>query len=233
MRHVVLTSVRIIFSDNHWFFRFKMKKYMSVYQANPVDYEATIMRARELGIKVELGGGRKTKSGESPNAQIIFNLKNIRSKIVISRKGKILIYYPSRPNLKKCFEILERCYVPTNGNLFDLTCEGPVDPLDQAFEFTIRVNWKGQGITYVEAKTHLFQWFDPATGEYIFQLPDHEDRVVHPGDGYIYQGCCPVKIIAIDKDDKNGNRIVTAGKLVWKGIQELKRITREHPRFKP
>jgi len=204
---------------------------MVVYQASPVDYEATIRRARELGIKVRLGGGRKTKGGESPDAQIVLNLKRISSKILISRSGKIIIYYPSRPNLKKCLQILKQCYVSESGEL-DLRCEGPMDPLDRAFEFTIRVNWLGQGITYVEAKTHLFQWFDPATGEYIFRLPNQENRALHPRNGCIYQDCCPVKIIAIDKDDKDGNRIVTAEKVVWKGIQELKRIAREHPRLK-
>jgi len=48
----------------------------------------------------------------------------------------------------------------------------------------------------------------------------------------IFVGCCPVRIVAIDKDDQQGNRIAAAEKLIWKGIQELKRIAKEHPRLK-
>lgn len=47
----------------------------------------------------------------------------------------------------------------------------------------------------------------------------------------IFVGCYPVGIVAIDKDDQQGNRIATAEKLIWKGIRELKRIAKEHPRL--
>jgi hypothetical protein len=208
-----------------------MKKYPLVYQANTLDYEATINRARKLGVKVELGGGRRTKGGESPNAQIILNLKDLYSKIVISRTGKVEIYYPSRPILKKCLQILEQCYVPEHGP-FCLECEGPVDPLDQAFEYTITVNWKGTELVCAKAEVDVHQWLDLTTREYIFRLPDREGRVIWPEGNYVYQGYCPVKIIAVDKDDEHGNRVVTAEKLRWKMIQELRRIAREHPRLK-
>jgi hypothetical protein len=36
-----------------------MKKNLIRYKANPVDYEATITRARKLGLKVETGGDLK------------------------------------------------------------------------------------------------------------------------------------------------------------------------------
>lgn len=182
-------------------------------------------------MKVEVGGGRPEKSGESPNAQIILNLRDIDSKISIGRTGMVEIYYSSRPNLEKCIKILEECYVPIDGNL-DLQCEGPTDPLDRAFEFTMTANWMGTGMRCAEAKTHLCEWFDPKTGEYIYRLPDKENRIIHPGTEYIYQGCVPIQIIAIDKDDAKGNRVITAESVVWKGVKELKRIVREHPRFK-
>jgi len=208
-----------------------MKKYLGKYHANPVDFEATIQRCRELRIKVELGGGRPTKGGESPNAQIILNLKDIDSKISISRTGRIEVYYPSRPNLKKCIEILEQCYVPKEGKL-DLLCDGPTDPLNLAFEYTIKENWKGTELRCAEAKVDVHQWLDPETGEYIFQLPDRMGRVIWPGSNLIYQGYCPVRIVTVDKDDEQGNRIVTAERLRWKMMQELRRIAKEHPRLK-
>lgn len=225
-----------------------MRNYRSVYQTNPVDYEATIKKARELGIKVELGGGRNTKSGESPNAHIILNIKNISSKIVISRNGNIQIYYPSRPNLKKCVQILEQCLIPEDGKKFTLKSLGPDDPLDTSFELTTIDHWQHGDLKYAKARVHVYQWLDPKTEEAIFRIPDREGRVNIPGTNakvkstdlgrylkkcpYIYQGCVPVSIHTIDKDDEEGNRIITGEKLRWKAIQELKRIAREHPRLK-
>lgn len=212
-------------------FSIDMKKYMIQYRANPVDYEATFEKARENGVTVKRGGGRPTKGGEPTNAQIIFHLRDIDSKITISCTGRVEVYYPSRPNLEKCIEILKQCYVPREGEL-ELHCEGPIDPLNLAFEYTITENWKGTELRCVEAKVDMHQWLDLGTGEYIFQLPDKMGRVIWLGANCIYQGRCPVRIIAIDKDDKQGNRIATAEKLVWKGIQELKRVVKEHPRVK-
>ena len=212
----------------------KARKYTVRYRANIPDCEATIEKAQRLGLKVRLGGGRPTRGGEpSEWGQFVVEINEIDSTVEINtRSGIIQFSYPSIPKLRESAQILSQFYVPMNGSL-DLTCEGPVDPLDRAFEFTVKMNWMGKGVTYVEAKTHLCQWLDAKTGEYIFRLPDREDRITHPENGYIFQGCCPIKIIAIDKDDQSGNRIVTAERIVWKGIKELKRIVREHPRFKP
>lgn len=208
-----------------------MKKNLIRYQASPVDYEATIEKARELGLIVKLGGGRPTKGSESPNAQIILNLRDIHSKILISRTGRVEVYYPSRPNLEKCLRVLEQCYIPKEGKL-NLECEGPIDPLDLAFEYTITNNWKGTELRCAQAKVDLYQWLDTDTGEYLFRLPDKTGRVNWPDGNYVYQGCCPVTIITVDKDDEHGNRIVTADRLMWKAIKELKRIAKEHPRLK-
>jgi len=208
-----------------------MKKYLLRYRVNPIDYEATIKKARELGVKVELGGGRPTKSGESPNAQIILNLRDLDSKISISHTGRVEIYYPSRPNLEKCVRILEQCCLPKDGKL-DIQCEGPIDPLDLAFEYTVKENWKGTELRCAEAKVGVYQWLDPDTGEFIFVLPNKMGRVICPGANYIYQGCCPVRIVTVDEDDEHGNRIVTAERLMWKMLKELRRIAKEHPRLK-
>ena len=51
------------------------KFYYLVYQTKSPDYEGITEKARYLRVKLEFGGGRKTKGGESPNAQIILNLE--------------------------------------------------------------------------------------------------------------------------------------------------------------
>lgn len=228
----VLTSVSIISRAKPVVFLIEMRKYMIGYRANPLDYDATVQKALQSSIKVEFGGGRKTIAGESPNAQIIFNLKNIDSKIVIGRTGKIQIYYPSVPNLQKCVDVVQRCYVPIHGQLHFM-CEGPVDPLDRAFQYVTKINWNGTGLVCSEALTYLYHWYDPKTGEFVFTLPDQEGRIVPPGPGLNYLCCVPIRAVTVDKDDSNGNRIVTGERLRWQAIQELKRIVREHPRFKP
>ncbi len=48
-----------------------MKMYSIVYTTKKPDFEDIVVRAKYNNIKFEFGGGRKTKGGESPNAQII------------------------------------------------------------------------------------------------------------------------------------------------------------------
>ncbi len=204
-----------------------MKKNLIRYKTTPLDYETTKTRAREMGLKVELGGGRPTKGGESPNAQIILNLKSLKSKIVISQTGKIEVYYPSCPNLQKCLNIVEQCCVPLEGTL-NLVCEDPIDPLDFAYEYTITYNWEGTKLKCAHAKVNCYQWLDLDTGEYLFRLPNKTGAVDWPIGKYAYQGCCPIEIITVDKDDEKGNRIITAEKLMGKAVKELQRITKEH-----
>jgi hypothetical protein len=74
----------------------RMKMYLATYQTKPPDYGALTKRASEIGIKLEFGGGRKTKGGESPNSQIVLNLKEINSKVLVSRTGRVIMYYPSK-----------------------------------------------------------------------------------------------------------------------------------------
>lgn len=208
-----------------------MKKNVIRYKASPVDYEATITKARKLRLKVETGGGRRTKSGESPDAQIILNLKKLKSTILISPTGEIAFYYPSLPNLEKCLKLLEQCYVPLEGE-FCLQCKDSIDPLDFAFEYTITYNWEGTRLKCAQAKVNCYQWLDLDTGEYLFVLPNKTGSVDWPLGNYVYQGCCPIEMTAVDKDDEEGNRIITAEKLMGKMVKELKRIAKEHPRLK-
>lgn len=212
----------------------KRRKYTVRYRANIPDCEATIEKARKLGIKVRPGGGRPTRGGEpSEWGQFVLDMENVDCTVEINIKSGIIQFsYTSVPKLEESVQVLEQCYVTKNGQ-FNLTCEGFTDPLDRAFEFTTIENWKGTGVNYFEARVELHQWFDPETGEYIFRLPDREGRVIHPGTHYIYQGYCPIHILTIDKDDDKGNRIITGERVRWQAIQELKRIAREHPRFKP
>jgi hypothetical protein len=147
--------------------------------------------------------------------------------INIYAAGRVQITYDSVPHLRKGFQVIEENCVPSNGDLF-FDCLGPVDPLDQAIEYTTIVNWKGSDVTYAEAKIDLYEWYDPKTGTYFYQLPDRRRQVRPVDSSYVFQGCFPITIQCIDKDDANGKRIITAEKLRWKAIRELKRIAKEH-----
>jgi hypothetical protein len=206
----------------------RMKMYLATYQTKPPDYEGLTKRAKELGIKFEFGGGRKTKGGESPNAQVVLNLKEIKSKVLISRTGRIIIYYPSKPRLKKCVEILLSVYAPAICRS-DLKCQGPKDPLSKTFVLKTTENWNRTGRTLYEATVMVNQWLDLRTGEYTFVLPDDDGQVICPsGSNFKYAGCAPIRIQATDKDDKDGNRIATGERLIWQAMQELRRMSREN-----
>ena len=205
-----------------------MKMYLATYQTMPPDYEGLTKRAKELGIKLEFGGGRKTKGGESPNAQVVLNLKEIKSKVLISRTGRIIIYYPSKLCLKKCVEILLSVYAPAICRS-DLKCLGPKDPLSKTFMLKTTENWNRTGRTLYEAIVMVNQWLDMRNGEYTFVLPDDDGRVLCPaGSNFKYAGGAPIRIQATDKDDKNGNRIATGERLIWQAMQELRRMSREN-----
>lgn len=210
-----------------------MPKHRVYYQASAVDFEGTCRRARALGIDVELGGGR----GTDTDAQICLKLGNIDSTIQIhpkfgAPKSKITIYYDSLPNLKKCVLDLERCYVPVDG-IFTLEPLGPDDPLDRSVELTTIYHWKFSDTKYAMARVLLYIWWDPETKEYIYRIPNREGLVSAPEGPYIYECCIPTSVHVIDRYDDNGNTIVDSEKLRWEAIRELKRIVREHPRFKP
>jgi hypothetical protein len=209
-----------------------MKLYTIVYQTKAPDYDGILERAKYLQIKLEFGGGRKTKGGESPNAQIIFNLEGINSKISVGRTGRIIVYYPSNPLLKKCLDKLLDCYVPPIRKS-DLKCQGPYNPLSRAFEVKTTENWNGTGLKLSEAVVQIHEWFDTKTEEYVYVIPDDNGIVITPDEpNLVYSSCCSITISAIDKDDKQGKRVVTGEKIRWQAMEELRRITKEH-RLKP
>ena len=201
---------------------------MVVYQAQPPEYEAIANKAKELRIKLEFGGGRKTKGGESPNAQIILNLKQCNSKISIARTGRVIIYYPSKLVLRKSIEILKTIYIPSI-TTENFRCQGPNDPLSRAFELKTIQNWDGTDMTMSEATINQYEFFDPKTKEYIYVLPDDDGNVTPPKDpDVVFTSCCPISIKTVDKDDAQGKRLVTGEKLRWQVMQELRRISKEH-----
>jgi hypothetical protein len=207
-----------------------MTKNMVQYHAK-IDYEATIEKfqmllSENLSFSFDVTGGRG-RAG----AQIVTHFKEWDLSINIYATGRIQIIYDTVPHLREGFKIIENCCVPLEGELF-FECLGPVDPLDEAIEYTTIVNWQGTNLTYAEAKIDLYEWFDPNTGTYFYQLPDRRKQVKPVDQSYQFQGCFPIKMQCIDKDDANGKRVVTAEKLRWKMIKELKRIAREHSRVK-
>ncbi len=235
-------------SKNHWFLLMP-KKYAVNYKAQSIDYDATYRKARKMGLTIYPGGGRTYKSGESPEAQLILNLKDLNSKINVYPTGLIQIYYPSRTNLKKCLNILEQCCIPTNGKKINLNCLGDEDPADSSILMKTIDHLQPGDLKYAFAVIKLYSWRDPETDESIFRIEDRDGRVNVPGTTirikpekimiyekktpYRFDACIPVEIHCVDKEDSEGNRIITSEKLRWKAIRELKRIVREHPRFKP
>jgi hypothetical protein len=206
----------------------KVKLYTTVYQTKAPDYEAIIEKAKYLQIKLEFGGGRKTRGGESPNAQITFNLSEMNSKISLARTGTVIVYYPSKAILEKSLVTLLSCYVPPIARS-DLKCQGPYNPLSKAFVLKTTENFDGEGNTLTEATVIIHQWLDPKTGEYTFVMPNEDGRIVAPSDPtFEYAGNAGIRIKSINKDDEKGNRIVTGERIRWQAMQELERMCRDH-----
>jgi hypothetical protein len=235
-------------SKNHWFLLMP-KKYAVNYKTQSIDYDATYDKARKMGLIIQPGGGRTYKSGESPEAQLVLIPKNLNSKINVYPTGLIQIYYSSRTNLKKCINILEECCIPENGNKIELTCLGPEDPADSSVLLKTTDHLQPGDLKYAFAVIKIYSWRDPETDESIFRIEDRDGRVNVPGTKirikpekimiyqkqipYRFDACIPVEIHCVDKEDSQGNRIITSEKLRWKAIREIKRIAKEHPRFKP
>ncbi|MFX0204298.1 MAG: hypothetical protein ACFFCW_50010 [Candidatus Hodarchaeota archaeon] len=226
-----------------------LKKYAVNYKVHSLDYDATYEKAKKMGLKPQPGGGRPYKSGESPEAQLTLIPKELNSKINVYPSGLIQIYYSSRTNLKKCVSILEECCISENGKKMNLECLGDEDPADTSVMLKTIDHLQPGDLKYAIAVVKLYHWKDPETDETIFRIEDRDGRVNVPGTAirikpekikiyekktpYRFDACIPVGIHCVDKEDSKGDRIITSEKLRWKGIQELKRIAREHPRFKP
>jgi len=208
-----------------------MKKDLVQYQAD-IDYEATIESFRQLHLcqgsfSFDVTGGRG-----GAGAQIVLGFKDWNVTVNIYATGLIQITYETLINLGKSVQILEQYCMPKTEKLV-LKALGPDDPLDRSMELTTISHWQHTDKKYAMATVLVYWWWDPKTGEYIARIPDQEGRVHAPQGSYVYDCYVPVTIHAVDKYDEQGHRTVTAEKLRWKMIQELKRIAREHPRFKP
>jgi len=226
------------------------KKFQVRYKIDSVDYIATLEKIKKLGINCFLGGGRPSKGGEPTEAQITLNLKELDSKVLISPpSGKIQISYTSRKNLKKCVSILKKCCVQKNRERLDLICLGDEDPLDTSVFMKTIDHMEPKDTKYAIAVIKLYEWRDPKTDESIYRIANRENRVNIPGTSirvkpeniliyteqtpFVFSTCLPVGVHCINKEDAEGNRIITSERLRWSALKELRRITKAHPRFKP
>jgi hypothetical protein len=217
-------------------------KYQVRYEAN-IDYVATIDKTRKQSINPRFGGGRNTKGGESPEAQMILDLKDLDMRILITHKGLIQIWYTSLPKLRKAFRILEKCLVP-HGEKLVLKAKGPDDPLDLSFETTTIEHMQHSDVRLVKAKIPVYVFRHLKTGDFIYETLDRDGNVhvpsanhkVDPNDlehglketPYRLEDHFNVGVYAIDKFDEEERKIITGERLIWKAIQEVTRVLSEH-----
>jgi hypothetical protein len=207
-----------------------MAKNVVKYHAD-IDYEATIqkfqaLRPNQTGYSFEVTGGRK-RAG----AQIVAIFKDWNVTMNIYHTGLIQIYYENLVNLRKSFQILEENCVPRAGNL-DLVALDPDDPIDRSVELRTTYHFQNSDVKYAVATVLVYWWRNPKTGEFIVRIPDRDFKLDVPDRPFVFDACVPVTIHVMDKFNPQGNTIVDAEKLRRKGIEELKRIAREHPRVK-
>jgi len=105
-------------------------------------------------------------------------------------------------------------------------------PIDRSVEMKTICHFHNTDARYGIATVLVYWWRNPETGEYIARIPDRDFKLDIPGLPFVFDACVPVSVHVIDKFDEKGNKIVDAEKLRRKGIEELKRIAREHPRVK-
>ena len=224
-------------------------KYLAMYQIDPIDYESTIKKIQELGLVETRGGGRPSNWGGPTESQITVHLKDLNSSIQISLTGNIQIRYSSRKNLRKCVKILKKCCIQKQGKRINLRAKGTEDPLDTSIVMKTIDHLQPGDVKYAIAIVKFYHWRDPKSDETILRVEDRDGRVNIPGTRirvkperikiytkntpYRFDACIPVGVHCIDKEDSEGNRIITSERLRWQGIQELKRMVKAHPRFKP
>jgi len=207
-----------------------MTKSVVRYHAD-IDFEATIqefqvLRPNQTGYSFEVTGGRK-RAG----AQIVACFRDWNVSMNIFYTGLIQIYYENLVNLRKTFQILEKHCVPRTGKL-DLVALDPDDPVDRSVELKTTHHFQNADVKYAMATVLVYWWRNPETGEYIVRIRDRDLKLDVPGSPFVFDACVPVVVHVIDKFDVQGNKIVDAEKLRRKGIEELKRIAREHPQVK-
>lgn len=207
-----------------------MTKNVVSYHAD-IDYEATIqnfqaLRPNQTGYSFEVTGGRK-RAG----AQIVAVFKDWNVTMNIYHTGLIQIYYENLVNLRKSFQILEEYCVPRTGKL-NFVALDPDDPIDRSVELKTTYHFQNSDVKYAMATVLVYWWRNPETGEFIVRIPDRDFKLDIPESPFVFDACVPVTIHVIDKFDPDGNKIIDAEKLRRKGIEELKRIAREHSRVK-
>jgi hypothetical protein len=196
-----------------------------------IDFDATInelqaLRPDRTGYSFEVTGGRK-RAG----AQIVATFKDWNISVNIYHTGLIQIYYENLINLRKAFQILEKHCVPITGKL-DLVALDPDDPVDRSVELKTIYHFHNSDVKYAMATVLVYWWRNPETGEFIVRIPDRDLKLDVPGVPFVFDACVPVTVHVIDKFDDEGNRVVDAEKIRRKGIEELKRVAKEHPRVK-
>jgi hypothetical protein len=207
-----------------------MTKSVVRYHAD-IDFEATIqefeaLRPNQTGYSFEVTGGRK-RAG----AQIVAVFDDWNVTMNIFYTGLIQIYYENLVNLRKAFQILEKHCVPRTGKL-DLVALDPDDPIDRSVELKTTHHFQNSDVKYAIATVWVYWWRNPETGEYIVRIPDRDLKLDVPRGPFVFDACVSVTVHVMDKFDEQGNTIVEAEKFRRKGIEELKRIAREHSRVR-
>jgi hypothetical protein len=196
-----------------------------------IDYEATIQQFQAFclsheGCSFEVTGGRG-RAG----AQIVASFKHLNVTMNIYHTGLVQISYGTFVGLREAVKILKQYCVPRAGE-FPLVALDPDDPIDRSVEMKTIYHFHNTDAKYAIATVLVYWWRNPETGEYIAKIPDRDFKLDVPGFPFVFDSCVPVSVHVMDKFDEKGNKIVDAEKLRRKGIEELKRIAREHSRVK-
>jgi hypothetical protein len=151
--------------------------------------------------------------------------------INIYHTGLVQISYETQIDLRKSIEILEQCCVPRTGQ-FTLVALDPDDPIDRSVEMKTTYHFQNTDVKYATATVWVYWWRNPVTGEYIARIPDRDCKLDVPRSPFVFDSCVTIGVNVMDKFDERGNKIIDAEKLRRQGIEELKRIAREHSRVK-
>jgi hypothetical protein len=196
-----------------------------------IDFEATIQKFQALrpngtGYSFEVTGGRK-RAG----AQIVAVFKDWNVSVNIFHNGLIQVYYDNLVSLRRSFKILEENCVPST-ELLTFVALDPDDPIDRSVELKTTYHFQNSDVRYAIATVIVYWWRNPETGEFIAKIPDRDMKLEAPKDPFVFDACVPVVIHVMDKFDGQGNKIIDAERLRRQGIEELKRIARDHSRVK-
>ena len=80
-----------------------------------LDFDSTARKARIKGFKTNRVGGRPSKSGESPGAQLLIELRGIKAKVLVSRSTVQVYWQPSYARIEELEDRLKEVFVPQPG----------------------------------------------------------------------------------------------------------------------